>query len=187
MIVSDLHLEKESSQTVIKRFLQPNDTQDTLSRLEKSAEDLKPKKIIILGDIFHDGEGFNRISLDDMDQLYGFFKKHNIVWVEGHHNGGFSPPNVDMRIEYAYLNLNFRYIATDNEDFEISGHYHPEVFTERNNIKQHQRCFIHDKTKLVLPSFTTNHMGQDISDPAIQTLFKKNVKIYPIGKNKVYG
>lgn len=186
MIVSDLHLEKGSHFGAMGLFLPPYDTQDTLERLTKCAESLNPKKIIFLGDIFHDSDSFNRMSLDNIDRLYTLLKQYEIIWIEGNHDAGFSPPNVDMRIEYAYLNLNFRHIATDNEDFEISGHYHPAVTIRHKNDKTRRRCFIHDKTKMILPSFGSYTGGLDVTDPAIKTLFRSEMKVYPIGKDKVY-
>lgn len=188
MIVSDLHLEKAESIDHIHPLSAAHNTRDILMRLSKCAEELKPEKIILLGDIFHDRNSFGRISLDNMDLLYSFLKNYEIVWVEGKHPTDFTPPDVDMRMEYAYLNLNFRHIASDNEDFEISGHYHPAVTIHVNDHKdEHRRCFVRDKTKLILPSFgSSGDEGMDVSDPAIQTLFQSEMKIYPIGKSKVY-
>lgn len=187
MVVSDLHLEKGSHFGMQGLFVPPYDTQDTLERLTACAKEIKPEKLILLGDIFHDHDSFNRMSLDNIDRLYGLLKTYDVIWIEGNHDAGFSPPDVDMRMEYAYLNLNFRHIATDNEDFEISGHYHPAVTITHKNDKTRRRCFIHDKTKLILPSFGSYTGGLDITDPAIQTLFRSDVKVYPLGKNKVYG
>lgn len=187
MVASDLHLEKKPRFSLKPGSLQDLETTETLARLQQCAALLKPKKIILLGDIFHDAQSFDRMSLDNIDRLYRFIKSHDIVWIEGNHYGGFSPPNVDMRIEYAFLNINFRHVATDNEDYEISGHYHPSVTINHKNERIRRRCFVCDKTKLIAPSFGSHNQGLDVSDPALRTLFGEKIKVYPLAPHKVYG
>ena len=185
LVVSDLHLEKPFS-VMSKSFCTLEEkTQDTLISLEKLAQRLAPEKIIILGDVFHDEHSFDRISLEKMDRLYKFFKEHKIIWVDGHHRNGFSPPGVDMRIEYAYLNLNFRHISADKEDFEISGNYSPSVIADQDGKKSCVKAFVCDKTKMMMPSFHCRADTMDINDPVIQTVFTSRIKIYPIQNNRV--
>ena len=184
LVISDINLEKPND------FMTPSfcsfdeKTQDTLSLLEGFANEIKPEKIIILGDIFHDSQAFERMSLPNMDRLYRFFREYKIVWVEGHHNDAFSPPGADLRIEYAYLNLNFRHIASDKEDFEISGNYNP-CYQNVPGAQNLSRCFITDKTKLVVPSFNCNARAININEPVIQTLFSGRQRVFPLDNNQI--
>ena len=114
-----------------------------------------------------------------MDRLYLFFKQYKIVWVEGHHNDGFSPPGADLRIEYAYLNLNFRHIASDKEDFELPATITPAIKCT-GNAKPFQMLY-HGQNKIVVPSFNCNARAININEPVIQTLFRGRQRI-PIGQ-----
>jgi len=184
LVVSDLNLEKPQD-FLSRRFCSFEEkTQDTLTLLENFASAIKPEKIIILGDIFHDAHAFDRMSLANMDRLYAFFKDHKVVWVEGRHHDSFLPPNADLRIEYAYLNLNFRHIASDKEDFEISGNYNPGTHVASSG-REYVRCFITDKTKLVVPSFNCAADSINIKEPVIQTLFNGRQKVFTIHENKI--
>ena len=186
LVVSDLHLEKPFSFMDRSFCSLEEKTQDTLKSLEALAARFQPKKIIILGDLFHDEHSFDRISLDKMDRLYNFFKSYKIIWVDGHHRDGFSPPDIDMRMEYAYLNLNFRHLATDKEDFEISGNYSPAVKIDNEGSSGILKCFVCDKTKFLMPSFNCNVDTMNIKDPVIQTLFSSRQKVYPIQDRCVF-
>ena len=61
-IFSDLHLEKGSSYAVTGQFIPPYDSYETLNRLINIIEKYKVKKLILLGDTFHDEKAFNRMS-----------------------------------------------------------------------------------------------------------------------------
>ena len=60
-IVSDLHLEKGSSFAKYGQYIPPYDSLETLIKLEKILSNYVIKKIILLGDIFHDKDGFKRL------------------------------------------------------------------------------------------------------------------------------
>src|SRR5689334_15568955 len=55
LIVADLHFEKGSSFARRGMFLPPYDTGATLAALEALIRRLEPKRIVALGDSFHDG------------------------------------------------------------------------------------------------------------------------------------
>ena len=61
-IIADLHLEKGSSFGPSGQFLPPYDSEETLKKILNTIKDHKIKKIILLGDTFHDKNAFNRMS-----------------------------------------------------------------------------------------------------------------------------
>ena len=54
MVVADLHLEKGSSYAQKRVFLPPYDTSATLAKLAAAVARLAPRRIVALGDSFHD-------------------------------------------------------------------------------------------------------------------------------------
>ena len=64
LAVADLHFEKGSSFARSGTLLPPYDTRATLDRLEAVAARYRPRRILCLGDSFHDGEGAGRLGGD---------------------------------------------------------------------------------------------------------------------------
>ena len=62
-IVSDLHLEKGSSYAKYGQYIPPYDSLETLIKLEKILSNYVIKKIIFLGDTFHDKNSLNSCLL----------------------------------------------------------------------------------------------------------------------------
>ena len=62
LILSDLHLEKSSFFAKVGDFLPPYDSKETLLKLNSKINEFDVKKIILLGDIFHDKEGILRLN-----------------------------------------------------------------------------------------------------------------------------
>ena len=57
LIVADLHLEKGSAYARHGTLLPPYDTRQTLMRLEDALRRHRPRRVVALGDSFHDGRG----------------------------------------------------------------------------------------------------------------------------------
>src|SRR5882757_8225624 len=62
LVVADLHLEKGSSFARRGVLLPPYDTAETLARLAQLIVRYAPRRVIALGDNFHDGGGPARLS-----------------------------------------------------------------------------------------------------------------------------
>ena len=62
-IVSDLHLEKGSSYAKYGQYIPPYDSLETLIKLEKILSNYVIKKIIFLGDTFHDKNSLDRMNI----------------------------------------------------------------------------------------------------------------------------
>src|ERR1700744_3590436 len=68
-VVSDLHLEKGSSFAERRTLLPPYDTAETLARLARFLARFAPRRLIFLGDSFHDRRAGGRIAPRDRDAL----------------------------------------------------------------------------------------------------------------------
>ncbi len=91
LVVSDLHLEKGSSLARRGSLLPPYDTAATLHRLHAVIADFAPKRVISLGDSFHDGEGASRLPEIFRSRLEVLMEGRDWYWVAGNHDP--SPPD----------------------------------------------------------------------------------------------
>src|SRR5437016_6527956 len=69
LVVSDLHLEKGSSFAARGVLLPPYDTAATLKRLSAVVSHYDPRRVIALGDSFHDRNAHERLAPADRDTI----------------------------------------------------------------------------------------------------------------------
>src|SRR5205085_1014523 len=69
LVVADLHLEKGSSYAKRGVLLPPYDTAATLARLAQLIVRYAPRRVVALGDSFHDGDGPARVAPPDRTAL----------------------------------------------------------------------------------------------------------------------
>src|SRR5258705_10586393 len=86
LVVSDLHLEKGSSFAARGVLLPPYDTVATLSRLAAVIARHDPRKVIALGDSFHDRSAHERWSPLDREALTAMQVRRDWIWISGNHD-----------------------------------------------------------------------------------------------------
>ena len=86
LIVADLHLEKGSSYAARRVFLPPYDTSATLARLTDVVGRLSPRRVVALGDSFHDGGGAARLLPHDIQTLRALQVGRDWIWIAGNHD-----------------------------------------------------------------------------------------------------
>ena len=156
LIISDMHLEKSFSLNSKKNsgtFLPPYDTKDTLEKLNKVINIFKPKKIISLGDSFHDKISMLSISIKNKRLILQTFANIECIWVTGNHDP-ILPEWLGGKIVNDYLieNIIFRHISV-NQKYEISGHFHPKVKIKTKNKILSSKCFIFNDNRIIMPAF----------------------------------
>ena len=128
LIVADLHFEKGSSFARFGQFLPPYDTRATLAVLAELLEAYKPRRVVCLGDSFHDGEAAERFHGDDARQLTSLTALRDWIWICGNHDPE-PPARYGGRVMHEHTNgpLLFRHEAKHGATRgEISGHFHPK-------------------------------------------------------------
>lgn len=185
LVVSDLHLEKGSHFAKRGYFIPPYDSHETLRRLLEVLKTTSLQKILILGDCFHDAQGYYRLNATDV-ALFDELKKFSPVWIQGNHDGNFVPKGFTAFKEYSIEGIVFRHQAAKNDNgFEISGHYHPKVTLLHKGGKITKDCFIEDGRKLILPAFGAYTGGLDVSNEEIQSIFPSSFQTHILGASKV--
>ena len=86
LVVADLHLEKGSSFAARGVLLPPYDTAATLARLARLITYYAPRRVVALGDSFHDGGGPARLADTDRDALAIMQRGREWVWIAGNHD-----------------------------------------------------------------------------------------------------
>src|SRR5262245_5730044 len=86
LLVADLHLEKASARAQAGTFLPPYDTRETLIRLAEAIDRYQPRRVIALGDSFHDQGALHRIGADDLERLKILQEDREWIWLSGNHD-----------------------------------------------------------------------------------------------------
>ena len=194
LVVADLHLEKGSAFAARGQFLPPYDTRATLGRLEALVSKHRPKRVICLGDSFHDGGAGERLAAADRARLRRLTAACDWVWIEGNHDPN-PPDNLGGRIEAELIDapLAFRHRAQNQNARsrgiagEISGHWHPKAAVHLPPKRISAPCFVSDGRRLVLPAFGAYTGGLNVLDPAVRDLFETDFVVHLMHRSKLYG
>ena len=185
LIVGDLHLEKSTSYIDQGNFLPPYDTLETLSKLSNTIKEKSIKKVIFLGDVFHDSNGYKRLKLKEKS-LFDKILNENTIWISGNHDFDFIPNGLNNYILYKLNKLTFSHISCSNNSKEISAHYHPKVTFKYMGTKISKPCFVMDKNKIIIPAYGSYTGGLNISSIIFKNIFSHNFDIYALGNKKVF-
>ena len=188
LVVADLHLEKGSAFATRGVPLPPYDSAATLARLEEAARRLSPRRIVALGDAFHDVDAALRLGPEAAARLRRLMEGAAWLWVLGNHDP--RPPEgfaAEVAEEWTSGPLVFRHEPTAGAaPGEVAGHLHPKAHVTVRGRRVAARCFVSDGRRLVLPAFGAYAGGLDVFDPAIAGLFPEGFHAYMIGRDGVH-
>ena len=154
LVVSDLHLEKGSSFAARGVLLPPYDTAATLSRLAAVIARHDPRRVIALGDSFHDRDAHERLSATDREALSALQSRRDWIWISGNHDPAL-PSRSGRRGRRAKSRsgrIVFRHEPTGAVG-EIAGHLHPKARVATRGRSMERRCFACDGERAVMPAF----------------------------------
>ena len=188
LIVADLHFEKGSGLARRGRLLPPYDTRATLTALASAIERWRPRRVVALGDSFHDGGAGERIARTDLDFLVTLMRGRDWIWVRGNHDP--EPParcGGEIADEVRIGALVLRHQPAGAGAGEVCGHFHPKASVRlRAGRLVTGRCFVGDGRRLVLPSFGAYTGGLDVLDPALTRLFRRGFSVVLLGRGRLY-
>jgi DNA ligase-associated metallophosphoesterase len=191
LLFADLHLEKGSFLANYHHPLPNYDTADTLLRLDKLIQQYQPKKVICLGDNFHDLQALDRMSAANYQYLCNLIHTTDWLWLIGNH---------DLKITSHPLLLAFNFIDTiqlnkimlthcfsEQHPWQIVGHYHPKKTVRILSQMVTGKCFVVTARVIVMPAFGSYTGGLNVSSTdfknAINTL---NAQYYLLKNNKIW-
>ena len=185
-IVSDLHLEKGSSFASTGQFIPPYDSEETLKKLLNIIDIYNVKKVILLGDTFHDKDAFKRMTSKVRSLFEELIKNYEVIFILGNHENKMKIGSIQFYREYIIDDLYFLHEATKRNIPQISGHFHPVATIRVGYKKITTKCIIHTNLNLILPSFGEYTGGLNIKDAIYKSFFKRKYKIYILGKKSIY-
>ena len=190
LAVSDLHLEKGSAFAARGVLLPPFDTATTLDGLARLVARYAPRRVVALGDNFHDGGGPGRLADADRATLSGLQRGRDWTWITGNHDpepaegigGTFAAA---LTVGY----LTFRHEPTAGRvTGEIAGHLHPVARIRQRGRSLRRRCFAADGARLVMPAFGAFTGGLNVRDRAFAGLFATaGFTAHLIGDRRIYA
>ena len=192
LCVSDLHFGKSNRLARMgQSWIPPYENQDTLLRLETDLDSTSAKKIICLGDSFDDNEASQSLPSDELLWITKMQAGREWIWISGNHDP--SPKNLGGSFLH-YLEIGklyFQHIASSDDRFEISGHYHPKIRVIIKGQSFTRRCFLVDKNRVILPSYGTYTGGLYCNRDPLRSIMQQNAialmtgkEIYPIPISK---
>jgi DNA ligase-associated metallophosphoesterase len=191
LLVADLHFEKGSSYLQKGLYIPPYDTRSTLSMLEGVTGRLKPRRIVCLGDSFHDTAAGERIEPTDLERIRRLGEMVDVFWLTGNHEPRL-PQGLGGRVaaELALGPLNLRHLPRSSlsSELEIAGHLHPVASISRRGRRLTSRSFVANDQRLIMPAFGAYTGGLDVWAPEISSLFVEGrFTAWMIGRAAVYG
>lgn len=189
LVVADLHLEKGSAFAARGQLLPPLDTRETLRRLAADAAAQAPRRILFLGDAFHDRQASRRMSGEDRAALEALGGGSELVWITGNHD---PEPDADLPGEASdEVRLGGLVLRHEPEPGaapgEIAGHLHPcaRIATPRGAVRR--RCLVTDGERAVLPAYGAFTGGLNVLDAAFAGLFRGTPVVAALGDSRVHA
>lgn len=196
LLVADLHLEKGSHYAQKGLFLPPYDSRETLHQLEAAICKWQPRKVICLGDSFHDVDGAKRLSPDCQSHLRALVARLDWHWVVGNHDpqaplhmgGTGHEAMVQDRIglchEPAAL-ISLDETSGHEVQLEICGHLHPVATVRPRGRSLRRRCFVINENRIILPAFGTYTGGLNVGQEPFADIVGKQTRLILIGRHNL--
>ena len=188
LLVADLHLEKGTSLARRGIHLPPYDTRESLAQLRGVLSETRPRRLIFLGDSFHDREARQRIDAEDLATLRAITAEFATVWISGNHDP--APPEdiggtITAEVALGPVTLRHEPRSLREGELEIAGHLHPAASVEQRGRRIRCRCFIADQRRLIMPAFGSYTGALSISAEAFDGLFG-DFQVWMLGRRAVH-
>jgi len=188
LLLSDLHLEKGSCFAARGVFLPPYDTRTTLAACALAVAAFNPRRIIAMGDSFHDRAGADRLDGADRAALAALQAGRDWLWLTGNHDpDGARGFDGDVAAEMTLAGVMLRHEPSASlSGFEIAGHLHPAARIRLRGRSLRRRCFVSDGARLVMPAMGAFAGGLNVRDVAFGRLFGRGPQVWMQGDGRVF-
>jgi DNA ligase-associated metallophosphoesterase len=189
LIVADMHLEKGSHYARGGRFLPPYDSRETIERLVRNIRRYRPRRLVCLGDAFHDEAAGERLDAGDRERLLRLATDVEWIWVLGNHDASLPdwlPGERTGELPLGSLVLRHE-PKLGASPGEICGHLHPKAAVAAAGTRITGSCFVTDGRRMIMPAFGAYAGGLDALDPAIASLFgRAGFRVFLIGRDRLH-
>ena len=188
LVVADLHFEKGSHFAARGQFVPPYDTAATLLRLAHVVARYAPRRVIALGDSFHDGEGPGRLAAEDRAHLAALQRGRDWIWITGNHDPDVNGVGGSTLATLAVGAITFRHEPQPEAEAEIAGHLHPVARVLARGSTVRRRCFVSDGRRMVMPAFGAFTGGLNIRNRAFAEVFTTLAfTAHVLGDQRIYA
>lgn len=187
LLVADLHLEKGSFFARHGQPIPPYDSRETLERVALAIRETGARRVITLGDNFHDAQGATRLEPHACGMLAALTRAVDWVWITGNHDIARDGAVADepkyancggtLVEELELSGMILRHQARKGETRpELSGHFHPRIqltIQQRRIVRPCAVVSTQDNAdgsrsgRMILPAFGAFTAGMSAADPAI--------------------
>ena len=183
LLVADLHLEKGSFFARHSQPIPPYDSRETLERVALAIRATGARRVITLGDNFHDAGGGARLEPHACGMLAALTRAVDWVWITGNHDIGRDGAVAEAQCggalvaELELAGMILRHQAKPGETRpELSGHFHPRLQLTVQRRRIVRPCAVVSANenadgsrsgRMILPAFGAFTAGMSASDPAI--------------------
>lgn len=174
LLVADLHLEKGSWYAKQGQMLPPYDSRETLERVADAVKATGARRVVTLGDNFHDDEGTHRLDPYAAGMLEALTRALDWVWITGNHDEHMHRAfGAQLASELEVGGIVLRHAAQPGETRpELSGHYHPKMRVRVRERHIARPCGVLSRSegagdRMILPAFGAYTGGMDAASPEI--------------------
>jgi hypothetical protein len=187
LVVADLHLEKGTSFAARGVLLPPHDTLATLDALAEVVQRLRPRRLVSLGDGFHDVGGAGRLGDEARERIDYLAGQCDLLWLLGNHDP-LPPAGLpgSVATDLVLHGLSLVHEPPAGRGGWIAGHLHPKARLDGRGRRISARCFVTDGARLILPAFGAYTGGLDVFHPAIDGLFPRGFDAHLIGPGAIH-
>ena len=162
LFVADVHLGKAAAFRAAGLPVPAGTTRENLARLDALIEALQPRRLVVLGDLFHARAAYREATLREVAAWRARRAPLAVTLVAGNHDASAGAPPASLGLElvdepFALDGLELRHLPRD-DDAEgppiLAGHLHPAA---RLSGPAHDSlrlpCFVMRGRQLILPAF----------------------------------
>ncbi|MEK6940522.1 MAG: metallophosphoesterase [Nanoarchaeota archaeon] len=204
LIVGDIHLGYEESLNnrgiLVPRF----QYKETVEKMKKMLDNVKPKKILINGDLKHEFGSIMSYEWKNVLNFIDFLQERcqELIIIKGNHDVILEPITKKKGILLIpYYKIDEYFICHGDKIFEeidskviIIGNEHPAISLSKDGRKELYKCFLKGRYKkkklIIMPSFNMLTIGSDIfQEKRLSPYIPKDLskfKVY-VAEDKIYN